>query len=114
MILKASFLAASLALTATAAPANPLNSSSKIDLKTTLSYTDLDIRQEPGASILLGRIASAAMELCGPAIGRFGPVSSFHTCVNDAIAHAVTDVNSPMVTDLYRGQAEMTVIAKSN
>jgi UrcA family protein len=109
-----SLAAAVLALTATAAPANPLNSTRTVTVKTTVSFADLDIRQELGASILLDRISSAAENLCGPASNEFGPVRSFHTCVDDAIAHAVTMVNSPVVSALYSGQSGTTVIAKNN
>src|SRR4051812_36895842 len=63
-------------------------------------YDDIRLISAVGAAVLYGRLHSAADRACG------GPLdtvplqqrSRYKACVDDAVAKAVADVNSPMLT----------------
>jgi UrcA family protein len=65
-------------------------------------FGDLNLANEADAAILHGRITAAARKVCG--VTRF-PIPMeikgyHHSCVKDATARAVADVNAPNLTRL--------------
>ena len=70
----------------------------KIEVK----YTDLDIATEAGARTLYRRIATAARQVCprgeGSIIQKMDEAS--RTCIREAIARAVREVNSPRLAEV--------------
>jgi UrcA family protein len=66
----------------------------------TVRYDDIRLISAVGAAVLYGRLHNAAERACG------GPLdtvplqqrSRYKSCVDDAVAKAVGDVNSPMLT----------------
>ena len=67
--------------------------------KVVIDYTDLDLSTPAGASVLYGRIVRAAQAVCHEV-----PLLEVHrylawkSCRRDAIANAVSTVDSPLVT----------------
>ena len=81
----------------------------------TVSYADLDLTSDRGASIMLNRIRQAAVEACGGSPyfnSLYGTapdyvMKSFKKCHDDAVANAVASLHAPVVERLYaesRGQ----------
>ncbi|MGH8137403.1 MAG: UrcA family protein [Steroidobacteraceae bacterium] len=73
----------------------------------TVKYGDLDLSTTAGATALYGRIKRAARTVCGmdsiqPEERVYG---NWKPCYNQAIATAVTKVNSPMLTAVHGGKA---------
>lgn len=72
-----------------------------------VSYADLDISTEDGASTLLKRIKTAAKEACGPdpVMSPLTPAAPtrYDRCVKETSDNAVADVNAPLVVALYTG-----------
>jgi UrcA family protein len=70
--------------------------------KLEVSYTDLDIATEQGARALYRRISTAARQVCpqgeGSIIPKLNDIS--RTCIRDAIARAVHEVNSPRLAEV--------------
>ncbi|HZF14771.1 MAG TPA: UrcA family protein [Steroidobacteraceae bacterium] len=68
----------------------------------TVNYSDLNLARSEGAATLYGRIRSAARHVCtsndSPEL-RFATAA--RTCIKQAIAHAVADVNQPQLTQYY-------------
>jgi UrcA family protein len=71
----------------------------------TVGYSDLDVSQSRGATILYGRILTAAQMVCTPAEGA---ISSFpartagsRACVQRAISMAVTSVDRPALSAIF-------------
>jgi UrcA family protein len=76
--------------------ASPLSESVSIKVK----YSDLDLGTTAGAKTLLRRIRGAAEEICGvDGINR--------PCVEDTVNGAVARLNSPVVTALNGGDAQV-------
>jgi UrcA family protein len=65
-----------------------------------VSYTDLNLDRPAGARTLLMRINGAAERVCGPDDGSHSQ-GAYQTCVRDAVDHAVTDLDNPLVTSLH-------------
>lgn len=68
-------------------------------------FSDLDITREPGARVLLRRIKSAAVKVCG---GR-SYISTelfrqrmFDACMKDAMTNAIGQLNASKVKALYK------------
>jgi len=80
-----------------------------------VNYADLDVGHRAGADALFARIKSAARRVCEPvaksATFRFTQVRE-KSCMDKAIADAVTDVRSPLLTDIYLGKASTIKIAQ--
>ena len=70
--------------------------------KLEVSYTKRDIATEQGARALYQRISAAARQVCpqgdGSLVPKLKDVS--RTCIRDAIARAVRDVNSPRLAEV--------------
>ena len=68
----------------------------------TVRYSDLNLATEPGSRALYERIVAAAHQVCAvEGISDFRAVVAARKCRERAIAHAVRDVNSPMLAAVY-------------
>jgi UrcA family protein len=68
----------------------------------TVNFADLDLTGGPGIAALYARIRSAAEQVCGPVDARqLKAFTNFRSCTEQATAHAVRDVNAPMLTSYY-------------
>jgi UrcA family protein len=80
-----------------------------------VNYADLDLAHRAGADALFARIKSAARRVCEPAAEsepfRFAQLRE-QRCIEKAIADAVADVGSPLLTDAYLGKASTITIAQ--
>jgi UrcA family protein len=67
-----------------------------------VSYRDLDLSQRDGALTLYRRIDLAADAVCEPlsAWQKF-LAEQIRSCHEQALAHAVADVNAPALTEVY-------------
>jgi UrcA family protein len=74
-------------------------------------FGDLDLTRPADAQELYRRIRHAARTVCEP-IGQGGsPLAlSDRSCVVQAIARAVAEVNSPLLTERYAGQARRQIL----
>jgi UrcA family protein len=100
--LKLSFLLALAALAMS--PVCTFAESSGLDQtpKRVVSFGDLDLTQKAGVAALYSRIKSAAREVCVP-LDEIGIklLRERHDCRQDAVARAIADVNSPVLTNYY-------------
>ena len=70
------------------------------DLRTeTVRFADLDLTRAAGAQELYRRIQQAARDVCQPDGSAAGYQSGYLECRSSAIAHAVTDVGAPLLTE---------------
>ena len=71
-----------------------------------VAFRDLDISRPAGAQTLLTRIERAGRQVCGPppSIRESREMADFKRCRTEAVANAVRDVQSPMLTALYEGK----------
>jgi UrcA family protein len=71
-----------------------------------VSYRDLNINEEAGAQVMLGRIRHAAKRACGPAEydGMTDGARDYARCVRESVTRAVADLNSPVVAALANPQ----------
>jgi UrcA family protein len=80
-----------------------------------VNYADLDLGHRAGADALYVRIQSAARRVCEPVAAnapfRFA-LAREERCMDKAIADAVADVRSPLLTDIYLGRAATIKIAQ--
>ncbi len=67
-----------------------------------VKYGDLDITQREGATVLFERIRGEAHQVCAP-LDRSAPSMQmkYRSCVDDAVARAVTSVNEPALASVY-------------
>ncbi len=68
-----------------------------------VTYYDLDLSNYDGARALLLRIDGAAKQVCNPDpdIKDMNQSADYRGCLYDAVSRAVSDVDSPAVSDLY-------------
>jgi UrcA family protein len=67
-----------------------------------VSYADLNLDSQEGAHVLYTRLRYAAEEVCEPFDGReLSRRSVWRTCVSNALASAVAQINKPKVTALH-------------
>lgn len=72
----------------------------------TVRYAELNLNTADGARALFRRIKFAAAEVCEPLDGRaLAQHVIWQKCYERALADAVSQVNQPRVTALYRGVA---------
>lgn len=80
-----------------------------------VNYADLDLGHRAGADALFARIKSAARRVCEPVAAsapfRFAQARE-KSCMDKAIADAVADVRSPLLTDVYLGRSPTIKIAQ--
>jgi UrcA family protein len=67
-----------------------------------VSYADLDLSTQAGATTLYNRIRSAARTVCGYDDAPYGHFA-FKRCFKQAVGDAVAKVNSPQLTALHQG-----------
>jgi len=77
----------------------------------TVRFGDLDLTRPAGAQELYRRITHAARDVCetfspgGSAVG-----ISNRVCIDRAIAQAVADIDSPLLTERYERQARRQIL----
>jgi UrcA family protein len=80
-----------------------------------VSFKDLNLNSPEGAAALYGRIKKAAYMVCGPGDSfDLSQLRALHSCVDGAVSGAVAQVDSPMLTSLYRektGKADSKIIS---
>jgi UrcA family protein len=69
-----------------------------------VSFRDLNLNTPEGAAVLYRRITSAANEVCGNPDRWDLSQLALRTCVKDAVARAIAQVNKPMLTSLYQAK----------
>ena len=65
--------------------------------KITVKFGDLDVSSSQGAATLYSRIRSAALKVCSQP----DPIWNSRSCVDKAVAEAVTKVNRPALFAVY-------------
>lgn len=104
---RAFVLAAALTVGVPVAQAADYVSVGEVRLSETVSYGDLDLDRNEDVSRLYRRLNRAAKNVCAPLRGRLVTSSAKHrTCVSDALANAVSDVNQPLLTQYYKSKDE--------
>jgi UrcA family protein len=79
----------------------------------TVRFADLDINHPAGAAVLYQRIRAAAREVCRPTSERDLAVAELtRSCVQDAIARAVTEVNAPKLSQYHETETSLLVVAR--
>ncbi|MGN6453488.1 MAG: UrcA family protein [Steroidobacteraceae bacterium] len=79
----------------------------------TVRFADLDINHPAGAAVLYQRIRAAAREVCRPTSERDLAVAELtRSCVQDAIARAVTEVNAPKLSQYHATETSLLVVAR--
>jgi len=82
-------------------------------LQRTVRFADLDINHPAGAAVLYQRIRAAAREVCRPTSERDLAVAELtRSCVRDAIARAVTEVNAPKLSQYHETETSRLVVAR--
>jgi UrcA family protein len=75
-------------------------------LTKTVAYGDLNLDSDQGAKVLYARLQYAAHYVCSPMESRvLSHRTVWQTCVNNALASAVTQINKPRVNALYKQSA---------
>jgi UrcA family protein len=68
-----------------------------------VKYGDLDLNKRAGIRTLHTRLRAAARKVCSPADGSaLADTHVFDSCVADALARGVNDVNNPNLTQYHR------------
>jgi UrcA family protein len=102
----ASMIGATLVVLACAAGSGPAMAQQAQFLTKTVAYGDLNIDSAQGARTLYARIRYAAQDVCSPLESReLARKRAWQSCVDTALASAVTKINQPMVTALYNQSA---------
>jgi UrcA family protein len=74
------------------------------EIRLKVSYSDLNLSTINGATTLYHRIEGAAHFVCGEEGRSLDEQIFWKTCYGNAVNHAVTQVNNPLVTSLYAKQ----------
>lgn len=74
------------------------------DARLKVGYGDLNLSTINGATTLYQRIEGAARFVCGDPGHHLAEQTSWKTCYGTAVTRAVTEVNNPLLTSLYRKQ----------
>lgn len=69
-----------------------------------VSFRDLNLGSTEGVTALYKRIKSAAQEVCEAWDTSRLSQAQAQACVNQAMSRAVAQINSPMLTSLYRAK----------
>jgi UrcA family protein len=105
--LLAVFLGSLSALAAAGAPGAPGDEPAKRMVK----FADLDLSEAAGVVALYVRIQRAAQEVCEPLISRdLHSIAISTRCAEQTIAHAVAEVNAPLLTSYYLTKSPPTAI----
>jgi UrcA family protein len=97
-------LAAALAMSSLATAGTTLTAEQPRDLPSVVvKYGDLDLNKGAGIRTLHTRLRAAARKVCSPADGSvLADTHVFDSCVADALARGVNDVNNPNLTQYHR------------
>jgi UrcA family protein len=77
--------------------------------KRVVHFADLDLTSNTGVAVLYKRLRFAALAVCEPVYDhRWQSVVGRNRCMSEAIARAVADVNSPMLTTYHLTQTKKT------
>jgi UrcA family protein len=80
----------------------------------TVHFADLNPNLSAGAAALYSRIRIAAAQVCERVnASALSSVASAHRCMDQAIARAVADVNTPALSGYYMTKTGQTVIVAS-
>src|SRR6266404_1685702 len=96
--------AASLSLVIHAAQADSIDS----PRQQVVSFRDLNMHSSEGVEIAFKRIKNAARAVCDSPTRYDLSESALRPCINDAVARAVAQVNSPLLTSLYEAKTSKT------
>jgi UrcA family protein len=67
-----------------------------------VNYSDLDITHDAGAAVLYARIVAATRQVCDPPALVYGELRTHAAqCLEHALDQAVTDVDSPALTNYH-------------
>jgi UrcA family protein len=103
--MKTLFVSAALVFAAQGAMATDSISIGYTQLSETVSYADLDINKAEGAQALYNRLNRAAKNVCAPLRDRDLKRNMAHrSCVSEAIANAVGEVNQPLLTQHHKSR----------
>ena len=69
-----------------------------------VDYSDLNLSTINGAATLYQRIEGAARFVCGEPGRHLDEQRYWKSCYGDAVNRAVSEVNNPLLTSLYRKQ----------
>jgi UrcA family protein len=76
-------------------------------LKYVVQFSDLDLSRIEGATALYARLRHAAHVVCDPFESReLGLAKKYRTCMDKAIADAVTSVNRPLLTQYHQSRTK--------
>ncbi|HEX2493872.1 MAG TPA: UrcA family protein [Steroidobacter sp.] len=86
-------------------------------LTAVVSYADLNLNDKPGAQVLYRRLQSASRNVCRPLdTGRLSESIGWRACVNEAMTHAIDQIDAPALTAYHvaqTGKVETVKMAKS-
>lgn len=101
-----------LAFGAVVAPASAMQTETNVQR---VSFADLNLNSQAGATVMISRIHNAARIACGDRHGvmTLAERRAIRTCRTTAEQNAVAELNHPTVTAMYYGR-EPTVIFASN
>ena len=74
-----------------------------------VNFADIDLTRDTGAVTLYLRIKSAAKQVCPAELDAGFPASNRHRCIEQAINHAVADVNAPTLTNYHQARTPQTM-----
>ena len=104
-------LSAALALCALQAPAQAAAPNDDTPAKA-VSYSDLNLKKNADVARLFGRIKLAATSVCRPLEGRDAQrAARFQHCINDSMAKAVAQVDSPLLTERFAAAGPEAILS---
>src|SRR5690242_5107145 len=74
-----------------------------------VNFADLDLTRNAGAVTLYGRIKSAAKQVCPAELDAGFPAPNRQHCIEQAISHAVADVNAATLTSYHLAKTQQTM-----
>jgi UrcA family protein len=97
------------ALTGYSASAGAIASAAKVRT-ITIRYPELDVAKPQGVEALYTRIEGAARRVCrADSSARLRDRANRRNCYQDAIAHAVKQIDLPTLTAVHRAKTSSTV-----
>jgi UrcA family protein len=78
----------------------------------TVRYSDLNLKKSADVARLFGRIKLAAASICSPLAGQDAQrAARFHHCINDSMAKAVAQVDSPLLTERFAAAGQEAILS---
>jgi UrcA family protein len=75
-----------------------------------VKFADLDTTRAAGAHALYRRIQHAARDVCEMDNARAFPSESYRYCTSAAIARAVADIGSPLLTEYHQAATHVLIL----